>query len=58
MDKDINNPFEAGQVEDDSCILCGQSVTDHHPNCEYYGMKQSPPPKPDTLESLEESIAG
>ena len=56
MDKDINNPFETGQAEDDSCILCGQSVTDHHPNCEYYGMKQSPPPKPDTLESLEESL--
>ena len=54
MDKDINDPFETGLPEDnDSCILCGETVTNHHPKCEYYGMETIASSFPNTLKGLE-----
>ncbi len=39
--------------KDDTCILCGKIIPNHHPDCEYYKFKPKAPPKKITLEALE-----
>jgi hypothetical protein len=53
MGKKIDSPLNADMGRDESCILCGQTVPNHRPGCEYASVKTLSPPKDDTLESLE-----
>ena len=47
------NPLDVEKSRDDTCILCGRNIPNHHPDCEYYKFKPKAPPKKVTLKSLE-----